>query len=69
MKLVNVLRATVVLVGLSLFLFLFTIILPFLVQERLMLFLTIGILSITFFNGRVSSDRNVTYKINLEESE
>ncbi|XUD02254.1 hypothetical protein IGJ34_000195 [Enterococcus sp. AZ177] len=69
MKLVNVLRATVVLVGLSLFLFLFTIILPFLVQERLMLFLTIGILLITFFNGRVSSDRNVTYKINLEESE
>ena len=69
MKIINVLRATVVLVGLSVFLFLFTIMLPFLVQERLVIVLTIGILSITFFNGRVSSDRNVTYKINLEESE
>ncbi|EOL45100.1 hypothetical protein I580_02678 [Enterococcus caccae ATCC BAA-1240] len=69
MKIINILRATVVLVGLSVFLFLFTIILPFLVQERLVILLAIVVLSITFFNGRVCSDRNVTYKINIEESE
>ncbi len=69
MKIFHILRATAVLAGLGVFLFMFTIFLPFIVQERLVIFLTIIFLLIIFFYGKISSDRNVTYKINVEESE
>ncbi|MEI5993936.1 hypothetical protein A5880_001494 [Enterococcus sp. 4G2_DIV0659] len=58
-----------ILVGLGIFLFVFTLFIPFIVQERLMLFLTIGVLSALFFNGKVSSDRRVIYKLNIKDPE
>ncbi len=68
MNIINILRATVVLVVLRVFLFVLTIVIPFIVQERLVIFLTISVLSLTFFNGRVSSNQQVVYKIIIKES-
>ncbi|RST95775.1 hypothetical protein CBF35_07350 [Vagococcus salmoninarum] len=68
MNIINILRATVVLVVLGVFLFVLTIVIPFIVQERLVIFLTISVLSLTFFNGRVSSNQQVVYKIIIKES-
>lgn len=69
MKIFHILKATVVLAGLGVFLFVFTIFLPFIVQERFVMFLIISVLLLTFFHSKISSDQDVIYKINIEESE
>ncbi|MGG5342590.1 hypothetical protein [Enterococcus sp. AZ192] len=69
MKIIHVLKATVILLGMKLFLIVLTIIIPFLVQERLMLIFTTILLILTLFNGKITADREVTYIVNIEKDE
>lgn len=69
MKIICYVKALIVLIGLTIFYGLFTLILPFMVQERLVLVLTIIIIVRTVFNGTIYSTEKVKFKIMFKNKE
>lgn len=68
MKLILGIKSLITFIGLSIFLVIFTIIIPFIVQERLMILLTFVFLILTIFNGKISSNQKIKYNITFRKN-
>ncbi len=63
MHVIQIIKSIIVLIGISIFLIALTLILPFFVQERLMLLCTILFFIVTLFNGKITSSNKIKYVI------
>lgn len=68
LKLILGIKSLITFIGLSIFLVIFTIIIPFIVQERLMILLTFVFLILTIFNGKISSNQKIKYNITFSKN-
>lgn len=68
LKLILGIKSLITFIGLSIFLVIFTIIIPFIVQERLMILLTFVFLILTIFNGKISSNQKIKYNITFRKN-
>ncbi|OEG18371.1 hypothetical protein BCR25_16210 [Enterococcus termitis] len=69
MKMISGVKSIITFIGLSIFLVIFTVIIPFIVQERLMILLTFIFLILTIFNGKINSNQKIKYNITLRKDE
>ena len=69
MKMIHYVKALTVLIGLLIFYGMFTLVIPFIIQERLLFVLTVFILVSTIFNGKIYSTKKVKYKIIFDKDD
>ncbi|STD21546.1 Uncharacterised protein [Enterococcus mundtii] len=69
MKMIHSVKVLIVGIGLLIFYGIFTLVLPFLIQERLLFFLTVFILVSTIYNGKIYSTKKVKYKIIFDKDD
>ncbi|MGM0170238.1 hypothetical protein IGJ39_000309 [Enterococcus sp. AZ140] len=69
MKMIHYVKVLIVGIGLLIFYGIFMLVLPFLIQERLLFFLTVFILVSTIYNGKIYSTKKVKYKIIFDKDD
>ena len=66
---IHYVKALTVLIGLLIFYGMFTLVIPFIIQERLLFVLTVFILVSTIYNGKIYSTKKVKYKIIFDKDD
>lgn len=67
MKIVFAIKSFLIFIGLITMYIVFTIVIPFIVQERLMILLTFIFLILTIFNGKISSNEKIIYRLIIKK--
>lgn len=66
---IHCVKVLIVGIGVLIFYGMFTLVIPFIIQERLLFVLTVFILVSTIFNGKIYSTKKVKYKIIFDKDD